>query len=138
MFCPPPPFAPVLSTQTHRRLVNLLVRKPLARLQVLLLQRGIQHAQTPYFARRRRVVAFYVGFGLAVGGLEGEGTCSLFLVVKTLVVVFKNGCAFCFSRIVFGVCVGRVACEDFLPEGEAAGGACGGVGVSYQFEGLGL
>lgn len=47
-------------------------------------------------------------------------------MVKTLVVVFKNGGAFCLAGVVLGVCVGRVAREDFLPEGEAAGWACGG------------
>jgi len=47
----------------------------------------------------------------------------LLLMVKALVVVLKDGCAFCLARVVLGVCVGRVACEDFLPEGEAAGWA---------------
>ena len=51
----------------------------------------------------------------------------LLLVVKTLVIVLKDGCAFCLARVVLGVCVGRVACEDFLPEGEAAGWAWCGV-----------
>jgi hypothetical protein len=55
----------------------------------------------------------------------------LLLVVETLVVVFKDGCAFCFARVVFGVCVGCVACEDFLPEGEAAGWAWGVVLVDF-------
>jgi hypothetical protein len=48
----------------------------------------------------------------------------LFLMVQALVVVFEDGLAFCFAAVVFGVCVGDVAGEDFLPEGEAAGGAC--------------
>jgi len=138
------------------------MREPLARLKILLLKRRIQHAQSPYFACGRCVVAFYVGFGFAVRGLQGEGTCGLvlqcqrwcsglevwgglvgivegkrawdgnggymrvthlFLVVKALVVVLKDGGAFCLARVVLGVCVGRVACEDFLPEGEAAGWA---------------
>lgn len=34
----------------------------------------------------------------------------LLLVVKALVVVLKDGCAFCFARIVLGICVGGVAC----------------------------
>jgi len=54
---------------------------------------------------------------------EGEKVTYLLLVVKALVVVLKDGCAFCLARVVLGVGVGRVACEDFLPEGEAAGGA---------------
>jgi hypothetical protein len=58
-------------------LVDLLMREPLARLQVLLLERRIQHAQPPYLARARRVVALDVGFGFAVCGLEGEGACGL-------------------------------------------------------------
>jgi len=57
--------------------INLLMRKPLARLQILLLKRRIQHAQTPYLARARRVVARDVRFGFAVCSLEGEGTCGL-------------------------------------------------------------
>lgn len=125
------------------------MREPLARLEILLLKRRIQDTQPPYLSRRRRIIAFYISFGFAVRGLQGEGTCSLFtialawhtifrkgrfmgrwmesthllLVVQTLVVVFEDGCAFCFARVVFGGCVGRVACEDFLPEGEAAGWA---------------
>tara|TARA_R110002003_G_scaffold1005_4_gene22004 strand:+ start:16173 stop:16562 length:390 start_codon:yes stop_codon:yes gene_type:complete len=49
-------------------------------------------------------------------------------MVQALVVVFEDGLAFCFAAVVFGVGVGDVAGEDFLPEGEAARGACG-VGV---------
>ena len=137
--------------QSNPPLIDLLMREPLARLEILLLKRRIQHAQSPYLARRRCVVAIYVGFGFAVRGLVGEGTCSLsfitslalelrvgvvrgeegrggkgthlLLVVKALVVVLKDGGAFRLARVVLGVCVGRVACEDFLPEGEAAGWA---------------
>lgn len=58
-------------------LVDLLVREPLGRLEVLLLQRRVQDAQSPYLARRGRVVALYVCFGLAVCGLQGEGAGSL-------------------------------------------------------------
>lgn len=58
-------------------LIDLLMRKPLAGLQVLLLERRIQHTQPPYLARARGVVALNVGFGFAVCGLEGEGACSL-------------------------------------------------------------
>jgi len=55
---------------------------------------------------------------------EGQGRCTyLLLVVKAFVVVLKDGCTFCLARVVLGVCVGCVACEDFLPEGEAAGWA---------------
>jgi hypothetical protein len=53
---------------------------------------------------------------------EGEGAY-LFLVVQALVVIFKYGLAFCRAAVVFGGCVGYIACEDFLPEGEAAGWA---------------
>jgi hypothetical protein len=53
-----------------------------------------------------------------------EGSTYLFLVVQALVVIFKDGLAFCCAAVVFGRCVGYVACEDFLPEGEAAGWAC--------------
>lgn len=53
------------------------MRKPLARLQILLLERRIQHPETPYLPRARRVVALDVGFGFAVCGLQGEGTCGL-------------------------------------------------------------
>ena len=48
------------------------MRKPLASLEILLLERGIQHAEAADLARGRRVVALDVCFGLAVGGLEGE------------------------------------------------------------------
>lgn len=59
-----------------------------------------------------------------MGSKGGEGhSTHLLLVVKALVVVFKDGSAFGLARVVLGVCVGRVACEDFLPEGEAAGWA---------------
>lgn len=57
-------------------------------------------------------------------------------MVKTLVVVFKNGGAFCLAGVVLGVCVGRVAREDFLPEGEAAGWACRGCFVSLDVGGF--
>jgi hypothetical protein len=43
--------------------------------------------------------------------------------MQTLVVIFKYGLAFCSAAVVFGGCVGYVAGEDFLPEGEAAGWA---------------
>jgi hypothetical protein len=58
-------------------LINLLVRKPLARLQILLLERRIQHAQTPYLACTRRIIALDVRFSFAVCGLESEGSRSL-------------------------------------------------------------
>lgn len=48
----------------------------------------------------------------------------LLLVVQTLVVVLKDRHAFRLAAVVLGVCVGHVAGEDFLPEGEAARGAC--------------
>jgi hypothetical protein len=64
--------------------------------------------------------------------LTGWMDTYLLLVVETLVVVFKDGCAFCFARVVFGVCVGCVACEDFLPEGEAARWAWGVVLVDVE------
>jgi hypothetical protein len=47
----------------------------------------------------------------------------LLLMVQALVVVLKDGHAFGLARVVLGVCVGDVAGEDFLPEGEAARGA---------------
>jgi hypothetical protein len=80
----PFPFSPFALVYTHpmHRLVNLLMREPLARLQILLLERRIQHTQPPYLARTRRVVALYVCFGFAVGGLEGEGTCGLVITRK--------------------------------------------------------
>lgn len=53
--------------------------------------------------------------------------------MQTLVVVFKDGCAFRFARVVFGVCVGSVASEDFLPEGEAAGWAWGGGLLAFDW-----
>jgi hypothetical protein len=173
--------------QTRQELVDLLVREPLASLEVLLLERRIQYAQTPYLARRRRIVALHVGLGLAVRRLERQRAGSLFisrvsffvmhtdrtdtattattatttttqfriktpaiqekkrkeekgnknteqlrrerkvtyllLVVQTLVVVLEDGDALCLARVVFGVGVGHVAREDFLPEGEAARGA---------------
>lgn len=61
----------------RRPLVYLLVRKPLTRPQILLLERRVEHAQAADFPRGGRVVPLYVGFRLAVGGLEGEGTCGL-------------------------------------------------------------
>lgn len=55
----------------------------------------------------------------------GKGVSSyLLLVVQTLVVVLEDGHAFGLAAVVLGVCVGHVAREDFLPEGEAARGAC--------------
>lgn len=53
------------------------MRKPFAWLKILLLKRGIQNTQAPYLARRRRIVALYVGFGLAVGSLQGKSACGL-------------------------------------------------------------
>lgn len=43
-------------------------------------------------------------------------------MVQALVVVLEDGRALGFARSVFGGGVDNVACEDFLPEGEAAGG----------------
>jgi hypothetical protein len=62
------------------------------------------------------------------GGKERlENECTyLLLVVQTLVVVLKVRHAFRLARVVFGVGVCDVAGEDFLPEGEAARGACVG------------
>ena len=78
---PPPSFFLISPWSLLRRspipLVYLLMRKPLARPQILLLERGVEHAQAADFPRGGRVVAFYVGFRLAVGGLEGEGTRGL-------------------------------------------------------------
>jgi hypothetical protein len=45
--------------------------------------------------------------------------------MQTFIIVLEDGCAFCLARVVFGVGVCDVAGEDFLPEGEAAGGAWG-------------
>lgn len=45
-------------------------------------------------------------------------------MVQTLVVVLKNRHTFRLAAVVLGVCVSHVAGEDFLPEGEAARGAC--------------
>jgi hypothetical protein len=59
-------------------LVDLLMRKPLAWLEVLLLERRIQHTETPYLAGRGRIVSLDLGFSFAVGGLEGEGSCGLY------------------------------------------------------------
>lgn len=69
----------LLYTRTNNpiRLVDLLMREPLASLEILLLERRIEYTQSPYFSSAGRIVAFYVGFGFAVGGLEGEGTCGL-------------------------------------------------------------
>lgn len=53
-------------------LVDLLVREPLGRFEVLLLQRRVQNPQSPYLTCGRRIVALYVCFGLAVRGLQGE------------------------------------------------------------------
>lgn len=58
-------------------LVDLLVRKPLARLQILLLERRIQYAQPPYLAGAGRVVALDVRLLFPVGGLEGGCACGL-------------------------------------------------------------
>lgn len=48
-----------------------------------------------------------MGIGMSV---LGRICTHLLLVVKALVVVLKDGRAFCFTRIVLGVCVGGVAC----------------------------
>lgn len=66
-FSKPPSQPP--SSSGLRRLVNLLVREPLARLEILLLERRIQNAQSTYLARGGGVVALDVCFGFAVGGL---------------------------------------------------------------------
>ena len=135
------------------------MREPLGRLEVLLLQRSVQHAESPYLASRGRVVSLDVCLGLAVRGLEGEragslscvrtwlrkavygvkrggggrsGWTYLLLVVQALVVVLKHGPAFCLAAVVLGVCVGDVARKDLLPEGEAARGAWPGVSVNYS------
>lgn len=50
----------------------------------------------------------------------------LLLVVQALVVVFEGGQALLRAGQVVRVAVDDVAGEDFLPEGEAAGGACEG------------
>ena len=44
--------------------------------------------------------------------------------MQTLVVVLQHGRTLHFAGVVFGVRVGDVAGEHFLPEGEAAGGTC--------------
>lgn len=49
----------------------------------------------------------------------------LLLVVQALVVIVERGEALALAGGVVGVGVGDVAGEDFLPEGEAAGGTCG-------------
>jgi len=54
-------------------------------------------------------------------------------VVQTLVVVLENGHALCLAAVVLGVCVGHVARENFLPEGEAARGACLVLSVVVMF-----
>lgn len=63
---------------------------------------------------------------LATGGGQWRKTEEeyhyLLLVMQTLIVVLEYGRAFCLAGIVFGVGVCDVAGEDFLPEGEAAGG----------------
>lgn len=111
-------------------LVDLFVRKPLARLQILLLERRIHNTQPPNLACTWRIVALYVGFGLAVGSLKSQGTCSLLLMMQTLVVILEDGGALGLSRLVFGIGVCDIASEDFLPKGEAAGGTCCLCGIS--------
>jgi len=54
----------------------------------------------------------------------GGGKSHLLLVVQALVVVLEDGLALYFAPVVFGRCVGDVAGEDLLPEGEAARGTC--------------
>lgn len=54
---------------------------------------------------------------------ESGGSTNLLLVVQALVVVLKHRRALGLAGVVLGVCVGDVAGEDFLPEGEAAGGS---------------
>jgi len=60
------------------QLVDLLVRQPFVGLEILLLERRIQDAESPYLTRGRCVVAADFGFGLAVSGLQSNGTSSLF------------------------------------------------------------
>lgn len=62
----------------------------------------------------------------------------LFPVVQTLVVVFEDGGALGFARGVFGGGVDDVAGEDFLPEGEAAGGTWEKALLVWRFFILGL
>ena len=76
-------------------LVNLPMREPLAWLEILLFKRGIKDTQAPYFACRRRVVALDVGFGLAVGGLQGEGAGGLEEIRALAMVLFFVGRGLC-------------------------------------------
>jgi hypothetical protein len=49
-----------------------------------------------------------------------RNTTNLLLMMQALVVILKYRLAFGCARVVFRRRVGDVACEDFLPEGEAA------------------
>lgn len=97
------------------------MRQPFDGLQVLLLNRRIQQSQTPYLAGGRGVVPRLSSLCFAVGGLEGYCAGGLFFMMQTLVVVLQHGRTLRFAGIVFGVRVGNVASEHFLPEREAAG-----------------
>lgn len=121
------------------------MRKPLARLEILLLKRRVEHTESPDLTRGRCVVTLDVGLSLTVGGLEGDSASGLtmgvsesfgawrigrrvkmaylLLVVQALVVILQDGLAFDLAGVGLWGCVGDVAGEDFLPEGEAAGGA---------------
>ena len=61
-------------TITWSGLVDLLVREPLARLEVLLLERRIEDAHAADLAGARGVVAPDVCLLFAVGGLDGGGS----------------------------------------------------------------
>ena len=64
-------------------------------------------------------------------GQDGMDETHLLLVVQALVVVLEHGLAFYLAGVRLGRRVGHVAGEDFLPEGEAAGGAWGVVLVCW-------
>lgn len=69
-----------------------------------------------------RSLGCYGDFGVE-GGRGAGGKTNLLLVVQALVVVLEHGLAFYLSGVGLGGRVCDVAGEDFLPEGEAAGGA---------------
>lgn len=93
-----------------------------------------------YAACRASVRAAYHMYTLAAvstGAASGfHDSPYLLLVVQALVVVLKHRHAFRLAAVVFGVCVGHVACENFLPEGEAARGAWEAMSVVFCTRGV--
>jgi hypothetical protein len=75
------PSTPVSILDIHmtllHALVDLLVRKPLARLKILLFERRIQNTQATYLTRTRRIISLDISLRFAISSLESKSARSL-------------------------------------------------------------